>query len=124
MKKSEASDQWSYYQAKGIKELGVSHASAANDAERGKLTAEAKRYGEEKLDIQKEAKGFDAEAKSADAASAKAFQPHHHLAQALALIQVAIALAALTVLTRQRWLLGISAASATVGVVFWILAWV
>ena len=50
-------------------------------------------------------------------------EPHHHLAQALALEQVAIALAALTVLTRQRWLLLISGVSALTGVVFWILAW-
>jgi hypothetical protein len=55
--------------------------------------------------------------------SEKAFKPHHHLAQALALVQVAIALAALTVLTRQRWLLALAGGSAVVGITFWILAW-
>ena len=124
LKKSAASDQWAYYQAKGIKEIVVGHAAAANDAERTALAAEAKRYADEKTEIQKRAQAFDAESKAADAASARAFEPHRHLAQALALVQDAIALAALTVLTRQRWLLGLSGASAAMGVAFWIVAWV
>jgi hypothetical protein len=123
LKKSEASDQWAYYQAKGIKQVILEHAAGSTEAERAALAAEASRYKDEKADIQKAAKSLDEEAKSADAASARAFQPHHHLAQALALVQVAIALAALTVLTRQRWLLLISGVSALAGVAFWILAW-
>ena len=124
LKKSEASDQWAYYQAKGIKQVIIEHAVGASESERTALAAEARRYADEKADIQKAAKNFDAEAKVADAASARAFEPHHHLAQALALVQVAIALAALTVLTRQRWLLLMSGLSAIAGVGIWIAAWV
>ena len=123
LKKSEASDQWAYYQAKGIKEIVVAHAAAANDAERSSLVAEAKRYADEKAAIQKRAQDFEAESKAANDASARAFEPHGHLAQALAMVQVAIALAALTVLTRQRWLLTLSGASAAAGIAFWIAAW-
>jgi hypothetical protein len=123
LKKSEASDQWAYYQAKGIKQVILEHSGGANDAERAALAAEAKRYADEKAGIQKAAKDFDDEAHAADAASARAFQPHAHLAQALALVQVGIALAALTVLTRQRWLLLISGCSALAGIGFWIAAW-
>jgi len=123
LNKAEASDQWAYYQAKGIKEVLVAHAPAANEAERAALAAEARRYADEKADIQKSARAFDAKAHEADAASARAFEPHHHLAQALALVQVAIALAALTVLTRQRWLLAFSGLSAAAGIGFWIAAW-
>jgi hypothetical protein len=36
---------------------------------------------------------------------------------------VGIALAALTVLTRQRWLLGFSGLCAAGGIAFWIAAW-
>lgn len=39
-----------------------------------------------------------------------------------ALVQVAIALTALTVLTRQQWMLLLSGVSAAWGVAFWILA--
>lgn len=123
LRKSEGSDQWAYYQAKGIKQVILEHSVGASDAERTALAAEAQRYADERTDIQKAAKNFDEAAKAADAASARAFEPHHHLAQALALVQVAIALAALTVLTRQRWLLVVSGLSAAFGVVFWIAAW-
>ena len=123
LNKAEASDQWVYYQAKGIKEVVVAHAAAVSGAGRSALAAEAKRYADEKADIQKLARAFDARAKAADAASARAFEPHHHLAQALALVQVAIALAALTVLTRQRWLLGFSGLCAAAGIGFWIATW-
>ena len=123
LKKSEASDQWAYYQAKGIKQVIMEHAGGRDDAERAAVAAEAKRYADEKGAIQKQAQALDEEAKAADAASARAFEPHQHLAQALALVQVGIALAALTVLTRQRWLLVISACSALAGVGFWIAAW-
>ena len=122
LKKSEASDQWSYYQAKGIKESIVAHAVGANSAEREALAAEAKRYAAEKADIQRQARALDEEAKVANAASERAFRPHRRLAQALALVQVGIALAALTVLTRQRWLLGLSGVSAIAGIVSWIAA--
>ena len=123
LKKSAASDQWAYYQAKGIKQVILEHAAGSTEAERAALAAEAKRYADEKAEIQKAAKALDEESASADAASARAFEPHHRLAQALALVQVAIALAALTVLTRQRWLLLVSGVSALAGVAFWILAW-
>jgi len=123
LKKSEASDQWAYYQAKGIKQVIIERSVGTTDAERTALAAEAKRYADEKAEIQKTAKAFDDEAHAADAASARAFQPHEHLAQALALVQVGIALAALTVLTRQRWLLLISGCSALAGIGFWIAAW-
>ena len=123
LKKSEASDQWAYYQAKGIKEIIVANAVGAAAADKERLAAEAKRYADEKAEIQKEARALDAEAKANDLASERAVRPHHRLALALALIQIAIALAALTVLTRQRWLLTISGVSAACGVAFWIAAW-
>lgn len=123
LKKSEASDQWAYYQAKGIKQVIMEQAAGSTDAARAALAAAARRYADEKADIQKAAKSLDEEAKAADAASARAFLPHRHLAQALALVQVGIALAALTVLTRQRWLLLISGCSALTGIAFWIAAW-
>ena len=122
LKKSEASDQWAYYQAKGIKETIVTHAPVLSDADRLANAALAKRYADEKALIEKEARKLDEEAHAADAESARAMAPHRRLAQALALVQAAIALAALTVLTRQRWMLAISGASALTGFAFWLLA--
>jgi len=123
LKKSEASDQWAYYQAKGIKQVVLEHAVGANETERQALAAEAKRYASEKAAIEKAARAFDEEAHASDAASVRAVAPHRRLAQALALVQVAIAMAALTVLTRQRWLFPLAGVSAAAGIGFWIFAW-
>jgi hypothetical protein len=123
LKKSAASDQWAYYQAKGIKEVIVGAATPANDAERQRLTGEAARYGREKKEIEVEARKLDEESAALDERSAQALAPHGRLSQALALVQVAIAMAALTVLTRQRWMLAFAGASAGIGIVLWILAW-
>lgn len=122
LKKSEASDKWAYYQAKSIKQVIVSYATPANDAQRAALADEAKRYDKEKKELEVEATALDKESVELDGQSEKVIAPHHHLAQALALVQVAIAMAALTVLTRQRWLLGFSGGCALLGCVFWVLA--
>ena len=63
-----------------------------------KYKSEAKRYSDEKKDIQMKA-GMEANA-HADAS----MHVHHRWAQAMTLIQVAIALAAIALLTRKRWL--------------------
>ena len=123
LKKSEASDQWAYYQAKGIKEVIVERSVATTDEARATQASEAKRYAEEKAEIEKEARKLDVEAREADAASAAAFRPHRRLAQALALVQAAIAVAALTVLTRQRWMLVASGIASLTAIGFWIFAW-
>lgn len=49
--------------------------------------------------------------------------PHHHLAQAMTLIQIAISLASITVLTRARWLFAVGAIAAVGGLSLWALAW-
>lgn len=123
LKKSAASDQWAYYQAKGIKEVIVGNAPAGTDAERSRLAAEAARYDHEKKEIEVEARKLDEESAQLDARSTQALAPHGRLAQALALVQVAIAMAALTVLTRQRWMLLFAGAAAGAGIVLWIMAW-
>ena len=123
LKKSEASDQWGYYQAKGIKQVIIEHAPATGETERQANATQAKRYADEKVAIEQQARKLDAEAVQSDKASARAMAPHHHLSQALALVQAAIALAALTVLTRQRWMLVVSAASALMAIGFWVMAW-
>jgi hypothetical protein len=123
LKKSAASDQWAYYQAKGVKQVIVENATPADDGARQRQVAEAARYDREKKEIEVEARKLDEESTKLDEQSAQAIAPHARLAQALALVQVAIAMAALTVLTRQRWMLAFAGASAGLGIVLWILAW-
>ena len=105
IRKTEASDQWNYYQAKSSKqnlaELGAALATGET-AER--LKREAARYQAEKEEIRKAAEKLEAEAKVANEASDASMHVHHRWAQAMTLVQIAISLAAITLLTRRRWL--------------------
>jgi Domain of unknown function (DUF4337) len=105
IKKTEASDQWAFYQAKSNKqnlaELGatLTTGKVADD-----YRAESERYKKEKEKIMADAKALEVSSKEADASSEQSMHLHHRWAQSMALIQVAIALAAITLLTRQKWM--------------------
>ncbi len=51
-----------------------------------------------------DAKALEQASHDADAKSEESMHLHHRWAQSMALIQIAIALAAITLLTRQKWL--------------------
>jgi hypothetical protein len=50
--------------------------------------------------------------------------PHSYLSISMTLLQIAIALASITVLTQKRWLLGAAAVSALGGALLGIAAWI
>lgn len=106
IKKTEASNQWSFYQAKSQKqnlsELGASLSQRPAEAERFK--AQSARYDKEKGSIKAEAERIERLAARADVASEEAMRRHHRWAQATTLVQVAIALSAIALLTRRKWL--------------------
>jgi len=103
----EASDQWSYYQAKGIK-AAVQEASRTAWLAIGKeppsnYAQNQERYGEEQSEIQKRAKALE---KARDEKSEEAdhlIHSHHWFAYAVAILQVAIALGAIGALTHSRF---------------------
>ena len=126
LKKADASNQWAYYQAKGTKQNLAELAEAlANDPEKKvKYAAEVVRYKGEKDEIKKAAEKFEKQSVAADEKSQHALHPHDKLAQSMTFIQIAISLAAICVLTRKRWMLGMAGAAATVGLVYWGWAFV
>ena len=101
----EASDQWNFYQAKSSKqnlaELGAT-LTTGDVAERYK--SEVKRYNDEKKEIQKKAEELEKAGVEANLRSEQSMHVHHRWAQSMTLIQVAIALAAIALLTRKKWL--------------------
>jgi hypothetical protein len=104
--KAHASDQWAYYQAKSTKQrLMEMAASLGPEDKREYYQAQARRYDEEQKEIKLKAEEFDHKSAEADDESRHALFPHTRLAQAMSAIQIAIALASVTALTRQRWLL-------------------
>jgi len=125
LQKAAASDQWAYYQAKGIKQNLAEIAEKATAAPdlKSKYAEEAQRYKTEKAAIEKEAKHHDELSAEAEKKSAEAMHPHEKLAISMTFIQIAIALAAICVLTRRRWMFGLSAVAASIGLVYFVLAY-
>ena len=105
IKKTEASNKWNYYQAKSNKqnlaELSIELVSAER---KGFYTDEIKRYKVEKEEIKKDAEKLEATATDWDKRSDDQMHQHHRWAQATTVLQVAIALAAIALLTRKKWL--------------------
>lgn len=105
IKKTEASNQWNYYQAKSSKQNLSELALALAPASRQEFyTEEIKRYKSEKAEIKIKAESLEAESNNWDRSSDEQMHQHHRWAQATTLLQVAIALAAIALLTRKRWL--------------------
>ncbi len=120
IRKTEASDQWNFYQAKSSKQnLAELGATLATGAAQARFQTEVERYKKEKDEIMPEAKKFEQQSKDAEEKSEAAIHVHHRWAQATTLIQIAIALAAITILTRNRGLMlvsyGVGAVSVAVG---------
>ncbi len=106
IKKTEASDQWNFYQAKSNKQnLAELGSTLAAGEQATKYLAEVERYKKEKDEIMREAQKLEAAGKDAERKSEESLHVHHRWAQAMTLIQIAIALAAITILTRNRGLM-------------------
>jgi hypothetical protein len=124
LQKSHASDQWNYFQAKSTK--GHLMELAANIAPADKqeyYKKQIEKYSEEKKEIKAKAEALEKKSEQANLMSEKMMHPHHRLAQAMTLIQIAIALASMTVLTRKKWLFAGAGIAAAGGCILWALAW-
>jgi hypothetical protein len=124
IKKTEASNQWNYYQAKSNKQnLAELSVEIVNTEERkGFYRNEVDRYKKEKAEIQKDAQKLEAEAKEWDARSDSEMHLHHRWAQATTALQVSIAMAAIALLTKRKWLEWVMFGMAGVGLVLGGLA--
>jgi len=105
IKKTEASNQWNYYQAKSSKQNLAELAVALVPEERkATYTKEVERYKTEKAEIQVAAKKLEDESTEWDRRSDEEMHLHHRWAQATTALQISIALAAMALLTRRKWL--------------------
>ncbi len=120
LRKADASDQWNFYESKSSKEHLMEIASELAPVQKQAFYKEQLlRYENDKNDIKLKAETFEAESRKADGESERLLRPHHKLAQAMTLIQIAISLASITVLTRKKWLFVAAVVAATGGVVLW-----
>jgi hypothetical protein len=112
---AEASDQWAYYQAKGIKgaiaQGAMSGWQAAGRPVPAALGAQVSRYAQEQADIQRKAVALEQQRDQRSREADRLLEQHHHFAIAVALFQIAIALGAIAALTRIRlvWIASLAA---------------
>ena len=103
---AEASDQWAYYQAKGLK-------ATITEAERNawavldkpapeELSKNPERYLEDQRKSKEKAEEFEKQRDEKSAEADHLMHHHHFFAQSVALLQVSIALGAVAALTRRK----------------------
>ncbi len=122
IKKTEAANQWAYFQAKGAKqniaELGATLTPPGSKTQ-STFLSDIDKYKSQKDEIRAKAEALEKEVLKANEESEAQLHHHHRWAQATTLIQVSIAMAAITLLTRRRWLqhmaLGTAGAALLVG---------
>lgn len=106
IKKTEASNQWNYFQSKSTKQslAELARDLTPGEAEKTKYQAKIDRYENEKNDIKAVAEKLEAEAAQWDKQSDEQMHQHHRWAQSTTVLQVSIALAAIALLTKKKWL--------------------
>jgi hypothetical protein len=105
IKKTEASNQWNYYQAKSSKQnLSELAVVLAPEDRRAGYREEVERYKKEKAEIKLGAEKLEAESNDWDKKSDEQMHVHHRWAQATTALQISIALAAMALLTKKTWL--------------------
>jgi hypothetical protein len=121
LSQSKASDQWAYFQAKGVKaSLALSQAEmlgASNPELSAKFRSDAKRYKAEQDEIEKLARELEAKVEESNLRSERFLERHHRFAISVTLFQIAIALSAIAALTRRKalWFVGLAASAVGLG---------
>lgn len=103
----QAADQWNFYQAKSIKAAVLGVKVSPNESDRANI----ERYEREQEEIKAEAQQKQAEAK-------ENFHRHETFARGVTMFQIAIAVAAVSALTKRRAFWGVSLAFGLVGCFF------
>jgi hypothetical protein len=127
-KQAQASDQWAYYQAKGIKAAILKSQMELLTAE-GKpvasaLDEESRRYADEEKSISAAAHELEKIRDEKDEEANLLIHHHHYYAYSVAMLQVAIALGAVAALTRKRPAWWGSSALGLLGGMLLLWAWV
>ncbi|MEW6598190.1 MAG: DUF4337 family protein [Pseudomonadota bacterium] len=98
-----ASDQWNFYQAKGIKKR-IDELTADGGGKNAEKAAEnAKREAEDQKEISAKAKEFEKARDEAREAAEKHEGRHPKLTLAAAMLQISIAVSTISIITRRKW---------------------
>ena len=124
IKKTEASNQWNYFQSKSTKQsLAEVSRDLSPEDKKAKYQEKIDRYEKEKNEIKAVADKLEAQATDWDKQSDEQMHQHHRWAQATTALQVAIAMAAIALLTKSKKLeylmFGVSAIGLALGAAAW-----
>jgi hypothetical protein len=114
MSQIQASDQWGYYQAKSIKAAILEAKDTLASEQTAGDKEKAAHYQKEEAEIKREAENKQAEAKSS-------FHKHEVFARGVTMFQIAIAIAAISALTKKRRFWLVSLVFGLAGLIFLVL---
>jgi hypothetical protein len=118
---SQASDQWAYYQAKGVKQtLAANQAVSGSPSLAAKFEAQAARYQAEQGEIQSAARALEAKVEAANQHAEQLLERHHRFAISVTLFQIAIALSAIAALTKRKTLWTVGLTASVVGLILFV----
>ncbi len=121
--KARASDAWAYYQAEDIKRHLAETTAALSPSDQARHAADVARYTRRGHALRATAESYDRRSELADDEARRALRPHTKLAIAMSLLQIGIALASISALTRRPWLLRGAGVFALIGIGLSIGAW-
>lgn len=121
--KTEAANRWNYYQAKSARQNLAELAMTLPGVDPKRYEADVARYKHDKEEIKKEAEKYEASSQEWNHKSEAAMHKHHAWALATTAEQIAISLAAITLLTRKKWMMGLAYGVAGVGLALGAMAW-
>ena len=103
---SQASDQWNFYQSKSVKGHIYTVNAELFPAKAAEFTEKAAKYKIEQEAIKKEAQKLEAKKEESTIESEKYYHKHHILSFAITFLQISIALASISALTKNKtfWL--------------------
>lgn len=121
--KTEAANQWNYFQAKSTKQSLAEISRDLSPADR-RATYQARidRYESEKNEIKASAEKIEEKAAQWDRRSDDQLHMHHRWTQATTVLQVSIALAAIALITRKKQMEWVMFAAGALGVGIGVLA--
>ena len=123
IKKTEAANQWNYFQSKSTKQsLAELARDLAPEDKKASYQAKVERYEKEKTEIKAVADKLELDAAAWDRQSDEQMHQHHRWAQSTTVLQVSIAMAAIALLTKKKWLEYAMFVAGAVGLTVGVLA--
>jgi hypothetical protein len=117
LSQDKATDQWNFFESKSLKKNIYTLAADGNASKAADYMKKAKDEGDGQLDAQDKAKDLEHERDQELAASAVHEERHHHLGVAATLLEMAIAISTIAIITHKRWPWVISATLGVVGAI-------